>query len=202
MLYSLSRKEGWRRYVDAPARQRPEPLTAGQLKRLGGAARQEYDEARHDWHANFGILRTPQLAAVHEELEVIVAAGRCDPDRVRGAAVIDALPGLGTPFSAEAARYARRLAARQDRWPDPQAALAGLLARWDQGMVSGRRERRMAVRLAAEHAAPAVPEAAEAQGPGPQLQAAAAEGDDDDAEEIFDTPGDGDFYADAFEVLE
>ena len=69
-------------------------------------------------------------------------------------------------------------------------------------MVSGRRERRMAVRLAAEHAAPAVPEAAEAQGPGPQLQAAAAEGDDDDAEEIFDTPGDGDFYADAFEVLE
>ena len=31
MLYSLSRKEGWRRYVDAPARQRPEPLTAAQL---------------------------------------------------------------------------------------------------------------------------------------------------------------------------
>ena len=28
-------------------------------------------------------------------------------------------PGLGTPFSAEAARYARRLAACQDRWPDP-----------------------------------------------------------------------------------
>ena len=84
MLYSLSRKEGWRRYVDAPARQRPEPLTAAQLKRLGGAAREEYDEARHDWHANFGILRTPQLAAVHGELEVIVTAGRCDPDRVRG----------------------------------------------------------------------------------------------------------------------
>src|SRR6266404_5369349 len=95
MLYSLSRKEGWRRYVDAPARQRPEPLTAGQLAALGGRAREDYDEARHDWHANFGILRTPQLAAVHDELELIVAAGRCDPDRVRGAAVIDALPGLG-----------------------------------------------------------------------------------------------------------
>ena len=40
-------------------------------------------------------MRTPQLAAVHDELELIVAAGRCDPDRVRGAAVIDALPGLG-----------------------------------------------------------------------------------------------------------
>jgi transposase InsO family protein len=112
-------------------------------------------------------------------------------------------PGLGTPFSAEAARYARRLAARQDRWPDPQAALAGLLARWDQGMVTGRRERRIAVRLAAEHAALAVPDAAEAEGPGPQLRAAGeAEGDDDDAEEIFDAPGDGNFYADAFEILE
>ena len=100
MLYSLSRKEGWRRYVDAPARQRPEPLTAGQLAALGGQARQDYHEARHDWHANFGILRTPQLAAVHDELEVIVTAGRCDPDRVRGAAVIDALPGLGKTTAA------------------------------------------------------------------------------------------------------
>ena len=110
-------------------------------------------------------------------------------------------PGLGTPFSAEAARYARRLAACQDRWPDPQAALAGLLARWDQGMVTGRRERRMAARLAAEHAALTVPDAAEAESPGPQPQAAGdAEDDDDDAEEIFDAPGD--FYADAFEVLE
>ena len=100
MLYSLSRKEGWRRYVEAPARERPGQLSAGQLKRLGGAAREQYDEARHDWHANFGILRTPQLAAVHDELELIVAAGRQDPDRVRGAAVIDALPGLGKTTAA------------------------------------------------------------------------------------------------------
>jgi hypothetical protein len=94
-LYSLSRKEGWRRYVDDPARERPGLLPPGQLKRLGTAAREEYDEARHDWHANFGTLRTPQLAAIHDELELIVSAGRQDPDRVRGAAVIDALPGLG-----------------------------------------------------------------------------------------------------------
>ncbi len=99
-LYSLSRKEGWRRYVNTPARQQPEPLTPGQLAALGGEAREDYDEARHDWHANFGILRTPQLAAVHDELDVIVAAGRCDPDRVRGAAVIDALPGLGKTTAA------------------------------------------------------------------------------------------------------
>jgi AAA domain len=99
-LYSLSRKEGWRRYVDDPARERPSLLPPGQLKRLGTAAREEYDEARHKWHANFGILRTPQLAAIHDELGLIVSAGRQDPDRVRGAAVIDALPGLGKTTAA------------------------------------------------------------------------------------------------------
>jgi AAA domain len=94
-LFSLSRKEGWRRFADAPPRQRPEPLSSADLAGLGQAAREEYDEARHDWHANFGILRTPQLNAVSDELDLIVSCGRQDPDRVRGAAVIDALPGLG-----------------------------------------------------------------------------------------------------------
>jgi hypothetical protein len=94
-LYSLSRKEGWRRWVDTPPRQRPEPLTARHMSKLDGDARMEYDEARHDWHANFGVLKTPQLVASHDELDQIVATNRQDPDRVRGAAVLDALPGLG-----------------------------------------------------------------------------------------------------------
>ena len=125
--------------------------------------------------------------------------------------------GLGTPFSEEAARYARQLAARHDRWPDAGKALDELLARWDQGMVTGRRERRMAVRLAAERAAlpgpgDGDPAARIAGMPGhgaspPPAEAAvraatAAEGDDDDPGEIFDDPADDDFYADAFEVLE
>jgi hypothetical protein len=72
--FSLSRKEGWRRYVEAPPRGRPEQLSVAQLAGLGEDAREDYDETRHDWHANFGILRTPQLAAVHDELDLIVAA--------------------------------------------------------------------------------------------------------------------------------
>jgi transposase InsO family protein len=128
--------------------------------------------------------------------------------------------GLGTPFSGEAARYARQLAARSGRWPDTGQALSELLARWDQGMVTGRRERRMAIRLAAERAAlpdpPDIPTAAQlAWLPGttaPGTQPPPAEdalhavpdvhGDNEDAEEIFDDPADGDFYADAFEILE
>ena len=117
LLYSLSRKEGWRRYVEAPARERPERLPPEQLKRLGGAAREDYDEARHDWHANFGILRTPQLAAVHDELELIVSAARQDPDRVRGAAVIDALPGLGKTTAANS--FARAFDRAQTRRHGP-----------------------------------------------------------------------------------
>ena len=66
--------------------------------------------------------------------------------------------GLGTPFSGEAAKYARGLAGQQDRQADPEVALRALLARWDQGMVTGRRERRMAIRLSVERGAlPALP---------------------------------------------
>jgi transposase InsO family protein len=128
--------------------------------------------------------------------------------------------GLGTPFSGEAARYARQLAARAGRWPDTGQALGELLARWDQGMVTGRRERRMAIRLAAERAA--LPDPADLQtaaqvaclpdrtahGMEPPPAEAALHAvadvtdDDEDPEEIFDDPAGGDFYTDAFEVLE
>lgn len=99
-LFSLSRKEGWRRFADAPARQRPETLTFAQIAALGQAALEDYNDARHDWHANFGIVQTPQLASIHDELEQIVASNRQDGDRIRSAAVIDALPGLGKTTTA------------------------------------------------------------------------------------------------------
>ncbi|CAG7632977.1 AAA family ATPase [Rhodococcus opacus] len=93
--YSLSRKDGWRRFVDTAPRARPDTLTATALSALGSDAREDYDDARHDWHANFGTIATPQLKEVRDELELIVASNRQDPDRVRGAAVIDGFPGLG-----------------------------------------------------------------------------------------------------------
>jgi len=158
-------------------------------------------------------------------------------------------PLLGAPFSAEAARHARVLAARADRFTDPAQALGELLARWETGAVTGARERRMALRLSSERAAlPPMPTTATARsldegpddglgpaGPGTSggrgglravageatagLGAPVLEGDDDDGEELFDAPDDelscrdgfdegadsdfsGDFYGDAFEVLE
>lgn len=94
-LYTLSRKEGWRRWADAAARTRPEALTVKQIAKLSEDGLLDYNDSRHDWHANFGVLKTPQLAGIHDDLDQIVAANRQDPDRIRGAAVIDALPGLG-----------------------------------------------------------------------------------------------------------
>ena len=141
------------------------------------------------------------------------------------------LPGPGRRLLAPAGLGARRRAGHAvqrrgrpvrppaRRPPGPLAragqALAELLARWDQGMVTGRRERRMAARLAAERAA--LPVRAQRRRAGSPTAAARARdraaarrrgaapdagGDDDDPAEIFDEPGDDDFYADAFEVLE
>lgn len=95
LQFSLSRKEGWRRFVDTVPRPRPETLTASGLSALSEEAVDDYNDIRHDWHANFGIVATPQLSAIHDELDQIVASNRQDGDRIRSAAVIDALPGLG-----------------------------------------------------------------------------------------------------------
>lgn len=93
--YSLSRKEGWRRFVETPARTRPEHLTRAQQRALPDDAAEDYRDRLADWHANFGTIATPQLLAVREELDLIVASNRQDSDRVRGAAAIDGHPGLG-----------------------------------------------------------------------------------------------------------
>jgi hypothetical protein len=59
---TLARKEGWRRFVEAPARAQPETLSRDQIRRLDDAVRTDYDRRRREWHANLGPLRTPQLA--------------------------------------------------------------------------------------------------------------------------------------------
>jgi transposase InsO family protein len=109
---------------------------------------------------------------------------------------------LDTPFSAEAASHARRLAVAGGSRLEPAKALAALLQRWDAGMVTDRRERRMAARLSAEYAALPAVEPAPAATPEREPSDPAEEagmplivGDDDDGDL------DDDFYDDAFEVL-
>jgi len=109
--YSLSTQAGWEQFVTAPPRQRPDLLTTAQLSKLSGQARAEYEEQRSVWHANLGPLRTPQMRAVHEQLDDITEANRQDGDKVKGAAVIDAYPGLGKSTIAQV--FAREFHQRQ-----------------------------------------------------------------------------------------
>ena len=60
---------------------------------------------------------------------------------------------VGVPFSADALAYARRLALAEGRHVDERRALAGLLDRWDAGLVRHPAERRMAVRASQQRAA-------------------------------------------------
>lgn len=93
--YSLSRKEGWRRFCDAPARVAPERPSAAALRALSIEAFEDEAERRADWHANFGTIATPQYSGVWDALEMILASNKQDPEQVRGSAAIDGLPGLG-----------------------------------------------------------------------------------------------------------
>jgi hypothetical protein len=108
-------------------------------------------------------------------------------------------PLLDTPFSAEAARHARSLATAGGGAFDAGSALAGLLQRWEAGLVTDRRERRIAVRLSAEYAAlPAAadPALSSSPPPGQPTEPVITAGDDDDDSDLDDG-----FYDDAFEVL-
>jgi len=109
--YSLSTRAGWEQFVTAPPRQRPDLLPLAQISKLPEQARAEYEEQRSVWHANLGPLRTPQMRAVHEQLDDIAEANRQDGDKVKGAAVIDAHPGLGKSTIAQV--FAREFHQRQ-----------------------------------------------------------------------------------------
>jgi hypothetical protein len=97
---TLARKEGWLKFVQAPPRVAPDRLGRQGLARLSPAARGDYDLARRIWHANIGPLKTPQMTAVHEDLREITDSNMHDCDKVKGAAAIDAFPGLGKTTTA------------------------------------------------------------------------------------------------------
>jgi hypothetical protein len=93
--YSLSVKEGWFEMVNVPDREQPVTKTIKQLAAMTKAERLRYNELRAVWHANLGPIQTPQLEQIHEDLWEIVDSNRQDGDKVKGAASIDAHPGLG-----------------------------------------------------------------------------------------------------------
>jgi hypothetical protein len=93
--YTLSRQAGWFARVQSPSRTAPARYTRAQLDSLDRIERRRYDEQRAVWHANLGPIVTAAMQALFSELDEIVGSNRQDGDRIRGAAVLSALPGLG-----------------------------------------------------------------------------------------------------------
>ena len=132
---TLARKEGWRRFVNTPARIPPEPLTRAELGALSEDAVEDYNRRRREWHANLGPIKTPQLAALHEDLWDIVDSNAQDGDKAKGAVAIDGFPGLGKTTSVLA--FARQYHCREikalsdttgsgdERWPVCRVGLTG-----------------------------------------------------------------------------
>ena len=132
---TLSRKEGWRKFVDAPDRTRPRELTLAQIGAMDDAALQHYNRQRRDWHANLGPIKTPQLADLHEDLWDILDSNVQDGSQAKGSIAIDAFPGLGktTAVSAFAKAFHRReldlegprTREGHERWPVCRIGLTG-----------------------------------------------------------------------------
>ncbi len=113
-----SRKEGWITLAEAGPRPRPRRLDRAALELLSPRDKEGYDLERGVWHANIGPLRTEQMAAIHEDLWDIVDSNLQDGDKVKGAAAIDAYPGLGktTAALAFAREFHRREVARHGKY--------------------------------------------------------------------------------------
>ncbi|MDX3309236.1 AAA family ATPase [Streptomyces sp. ME08-AFT2] len=124
---TLSRKEGFRQLAQAPPRVQPDELTVKELAALSDRARAVYARQRRDWHANLGPIRTPQLAALQEDLWDIVDSNVQDGDKAKGAVAVDAFPGLGKTTAVlhfaqkfhlrEIAEEGEFTQAGQERWP-------------------------------------------------------------------------------------
>ncbi|MFD8064213.1 transposase [Streptomyces cyaneofuscatus] len=134
------------------------------------------------------------------------------PDtRVWRTLVWEHAPAARMPLSEDALAFARKLAAARYRFPDDRLAVADLLERWNLGLGTTLAERRMALRMSRDQAAPiTLPHAEEPTVTAPRPSVRRALGDDasrpalEAAEEPVDSGddeplGDDDFYADALE---
>lgn len=91
---AMSRKEGWFAFADRPKAVAPEKLTRSALRKLSCGQAGEYAAKRLKYLSGLTI-RTPQLLRVHESIGDMLSSDLQDFDRVRGAPVIDAEPGVG-----------------------------------------------------------------------------------------------------------
>jgi AAA domain len=132
---TLSRKEGWRDYVHAAKRTRPDDLSKGEIRRLSDAVTDIHNQRRGDWHNNLGPFRTPQLTALHDDLWDIMDASTQDGNHAKSAVALDGYPGLGKTLAVETfakefhnrevRRHGEFTEAGDERWPVCRIGMRG-----------------------------------------------------------------------------
>ena len=132
---TLSRKEGWRDFTTAPKRECPDALSKAQIRHLNDAATDLYNQRRAQWHNNIGPVKTPQLAALHEDLWGVLDSNDRDGNCAKGAVAIDGYPGLGKSTAVEAfarefhcreiSRHGQYTASGDERWPVCRIGMRG-----------------------------------------------------------------------------
>lgn len=98
---SIGTKEGWHKVVHADPMPRPRLLSDRETKALNEAELTTYNKERRLWHANMGILRTPQLMKLHEHLLDNVGANVQGGDRTKDAVAVEGDSNLGKSTAVE-----------------------------------------------------------------------------------------------------
>lgn len=133
---TLTRKEGFAAFAEAPAAPRPPDLTAAELKALAPAALARHNLARRRFLANLNPIRTAQADAVFADLQEILEASIDQPGwEAKGMAAVDAFPGLGKTTVGLAfakhvhntliGEHGRFTAAGHERWPVIRVGMNG-----------------------------------------------------------------------------
>lgn len=132
---SIATKEGWLSFVQAAPRTPPKRMTPRQLTKLSAAERKHYDVQRRDWHANMGVLRTPQFQELQDGLWNILDSNVQDGHRVKGAIAVEGSAGLGKSTAVEQfakdyhlrdiAENGAMTDAGHERWPVCRVTLSG-----------------------------------------------------------------------------
>ncbi|MBU8826955.1 TniB family NTP-binding protein [Mycolicibacterium goodii] len=98
---SIGTKEGWQKVIEAPPRERPAVLALRKIQRMSQSELARYNKERRLWHANMGVLRTPALKALHEQLWDTIGSNAQDGARAKGAVALEGDSNLGKSTAVE-----------------------------------------------------------------------------------------------------
>ncbi|MEU4235638.1 TniB family NTP-binding protein [Nonomuraea sp. NPDC026600] len=133
---TLTKKEGFAAFAETSALTPPQNLTTPQMKALSEDALAEHNRQRRRWHANLRPVRTQQVDLLHEDLnDIFDSCLDQGGQEAKGAAALDAFPGLGKTTAALAfardvhnrliAEHGRFTKAGHERWPVCRVGMTG-----------------------------------------------------------------------------